>query len=60
MPVEGVAGSDAVRTEQVRAERNTEEVRSGEQRRVETQDREVEQTRQAAEPGRGENMDVTA
>lgn len=61
MPVEGVAGSDAVRTEQARAERNSEGVAGNEeQRRVENRDRDVEQTRQAIEPGRGENMDVTA
>ena len=59
MPVEGVAGSDAVRVEQARTERNSEGVRNEEQRRVQTQESTTEQERRAIEPGRGENMDVT-
>ena len=58
MPVDGITGSDVVRTEQVRAERRSDDEQA-EQRRVETRDRDVAQTRQATEPGRGENMDVT-
>ena len=57
MPVDGITGSDAVRTEQVRAERRSENVQV-EQRRVES-DRDVTQTRQATESGRGESVDVT-
>lgn len=59
MPVEGVAGSDAGRTAQVRAANNSDEVRNVEQRRVESENREVEQARQATESGRGDNVDVT-
>ena len=60
MPVERVTGSDAARTEQVRAESRSESIRIEEQRRADTRDRDVAQARQVTEPGRGENMDVTA
>ena len=57
MPVDGITGSDAVRAEQVKADRRSDDVQV-EQRRVES-DRDVTQTRQATEPGRGEAVDVT-
>ena len=59
MPVDGVSGSEGARVEQVRVERQKEDTRAEEQRRSDAGDRDVEQTRQVADEGRGGNMDVT-
>jgi hypothetical protein len=60
MPVQGVTGSEGVRTEQMRVERRSDDVRVAEQRRENATGREAEQTRQITESGRGESVDMTA
>ena len=60
MPVDSITGSDGARLEQVRTERRSDEVHTEERRRDDARDREVAQSRQVNEPGRGANMDVTA
>jgi hypothetical protein len=55
MVVNSVNSSDAARVEQVKVERRAEDVK-----RQEETDRTTQETRRAAEAGRGGNMDVTA
>ena len=56
MPVGGVAGSEGARTEQIRVELRSDDVRAADQRREDAAGRE---SRQVAESGRGENVDMT-